>query len=90
MTSELSKLPNIGPKIAEELVKAGINCPKDLCELGSVEALLKINGTQFDESCLNKLYALEGAIRGIRWHGLDLETKKTIKNAYYTKIGRAE
>lgn len=90
MNSELSKLPNIGPKISAELEKAGINCPQALCQLGSVEALLKINGTQFDESCLNKLYALEGAIRGIRWHGLDLETKKTIKNAYFNKIGRAE
>ncbi len=90
MTSELSKLLNIGPKIAKELEQAGIKSPKELCEMGSVEALLKINGTQFDESCLNKLYALEGAIRGIRWHGLDIETKKTIKNAYYVRIGRAE
>ncbi len=90
MTSEMCKMPNIGTKIAQELKQAGIHKPEQLIEMGSLEALVQINGTVLDESCLNKLYALEGAIRGIRWHGLDPETKETLKNAYYTRIGRAE
>lgn len=86
--SELSKLPNIGPKIALELEEAGIHTIEALREVGSIEALIRINGTQFDEGCLNKLYALEGAIVGIRWHHLEAVRKQVIKKAYLERIGK--
>ena len=64
---ELSKLPNIGKSVEEQLNLVGINTVEDLKIIGSKEAWLKIR--EIDKSaCINRLYALEGAIEGIRWH----------------------
>jgi len=47
--------------------------------LGSKQALIKISALENSGACLNMLYALEGAIQGIRWHGLSKETKQELK-----------
>ena len=74
----LSDLPNIGKTLQEKLIKVGINNPEDLINTGSENALLKIRA--IDESaCFNMLCALEGAIRGIRWHELAKERKEELK-----------
>ncbi|WP_340818362.1 TfoX/Sxy family protein [Methanolobus sp. WCC4] len=78
---ELAKLPNIGKKVEEQLLQAGVNTPAELIELGSrktFERLMTID----ESSCINKLYALEGAIQGIRWHHLHEEEKKALKEYY--------
>ena len=62
----LTDLPNIGPKLAENLEKAGIETPDQLRELGAEEAFLRIR-TQVDETaCLHQLEALAGAVEGVR------------------------
>ena len=78
---KLSELPNIGKELEKLLESAGIHTPKDLKKLGSIESLRKINDKN-DSSCLNKLYALEGAIRGIRWHKLSVEDKRKLKEKF--------
>ncbi len=76
--NNLSDLPNIGKTLQEKLIKVGINNPEDLINTGSENALLKIRA--IDESaCFNMLCALEGAIRGIRWHELAKERKEELK-----------
>jgi len=85
---DVGELPNIGKRIAEELKAAGIATEEDLAAEGAVGALLRLNGLSFDEGCLNKLYALEGAIRGVRWHFLDKERKEALKLEYRGKCGR--
>ncbi|SFM27787.1 TfoX/Sxy family protein [Methanolobus profundi] len=78
---DLTKMPNIGKKVEEQLLEAGVETPADLIELGSrktFERLLIID----ESSCINKLYALEGAIQGIRWHHLPEEEKKALKEYY--------
>ena len=84
----LKDLPNIGKLIEKELNDVGISSYEDLKKIGSVEALIKISKSIFDEGCLNKLYALEGAIQNIRWHSLDADRKLEIKKEYYSKIGK--
>lgn len=42
MTNRLTDLPNIGPKLAEHLVKAGISSPEELREAGAEAAFLRI------------------------------------------------
>lgn len=86
---DLTKLPNIGLKLASELERVGISSFEALEKLGSVEALLRINGLNYEDGCLNKLYALEGAIVGIRWHHLEVARKHSIKSEYFLRIGRA-
>ena len=64
----LSDMPNIGSELEKLLIEIGIRTPEDLEKTGSVETcrLLNLNGP----TCYSKLYALEGAILGIRWHQL--------------------
>jgi DNA transformation protein len=73
----LSDLPNIGPTLEALLNEHGIHTADDLRSLGAVEACrrLQLSG----ESCYNKLYALEGAIRGIRWHDLPKHDRAALK-----------
>lgn len=79
--SELSKLPNIGKKVEEQLNIAGIVNVDQLNKLGSKESWLRIK--EIDEgACTNLLYALEGAIQGIRWHNLSDDIIKDLKDFY--------
>lgn len=76
--NNLSDMPNIGKTLQEKLIKVGISTPEELIETGSENALLLIKA--IDESaCFNMLCALEGAIQGIRWHGLAKERKEELK-----------
>jgi DNA transformation protein len=78
---ELSKLPNIGKVLEEQLNDVGIGTADELIDIGSKEAWLKIR--EVDESaCINRLMALEGAIQNIRWHDLSDEDKKNLKGFY--------
>ena len=65
----LGRLPNIGKVLASELSDAGIETMAELTEVGSVRATFRFaaNGSSV---CSNRVYALEGAICGIRWHAI--------------------
>ncbi len=79
---ELQSLPNIGRKLERQLHEAGIGTVEELKQVGSREAWLRI--LAFDPSaCLMRLSALEGAIRGVRWHSLDPEVKAELKAFYH-------
>ena len=78
MTDELTSLPNIGQVLAQKLYQAGIASYDDLADLGSVEAYLRI----WDHEAVigyNMLYALEGAIQGVRWHHLSREDRQRLE-----------
>ena len=79
--SELAKLINIGDVLANKLLEAGIDSIDFLHALGSKEAFLLIRSI-YDGACINHLYALEGAIQGIRWHNLSPETKQDLKEFF--------
>ncbi len=79
--SELHKLPNIGKTLADKLKRAEINSGEDLINIGSEQAFIRIE-TIDESACINMLYALEGAVQGIRWHGLSQERKKELKDFY--------
>jgi len=78
---ELSKLPNIGKVLEEQLNEVGINTIDDLINNGSKESWLKIKKID-DSACINRLMALEGAIQNIRWHNLSENDKKNLKDFY--------
>ena len=78
---ELSKLPNIGKVVEEQLNEVGINTVDELIDIGSKEAWLKIKEVD-DSACINRLIALEGAIQNIRWHDLSEDDKNNLKNFY--------
>lgn len=78
---ELSKLPNIGKVLEEQLNDVGIDTVDDLIDIGSKEAWLKIKQVD-DSACINRLMALEGAIQNVRWHDLSENDKKNLKDFY--------
>ena len=57
---ELSKLPNIGKTVEEQLIEADIHTPEELRTVGAKTAWLRI--LEKDESaCINRLMALFAA-----------------------------
>ncbi|MPM69596.1 hypothetical protein SDC9_116544 [bioreactor metagenome] len=79
---ELTKLPNIAEKLEGQLVEVGITTFDELKRVGSREAWLRILARD-PSACIMRLSALEGAIQGVRWHHLDEETKKSLKEFYH-------
>ena len=78
---ELSKLPNIGKVVEEQLNKVGITTPEMLRKLGAEKAWLQIQ--KIDErACIHRLLALEGAILGIKKTLLSDERKAELKKFY--------
>ena len=75
---DLTLLPNIGAVLAEKLNEAGVHSHEDLVQLGSVETLLKIKEDN-PTTCYNMLYALEGAIQGVRWHAIPEAERALLK-----------
>lgn len=80
---DFTALLNIGEEVNSQLHHAGIHDIKTLKKLGSKEAWLKI---QKDDptACIHRLYALEGAIRGVKKKDLSADTKTALKEFYNT------
>lgn len=78
---ELSKLPNIGKTVEDQLLQVGISSADELAKVGSKAAWLKIQ--EIDESaCIHRLLALEGAIQGVKKTMLSDEVKADLKEFY--------
>ena len=79
--SNLSTLPNIGYTLSERLIEVGICSSEELISIGSENAFIRLL-TVDETSCINELFALEGAILGIRWYSLDKSKKEELKMFY--------
>jgi DNA transformation protein len=84
LDNDLTDLPNIGRTLADKLKMIGISTPRDLINTGSENAMIKIK-TIDKEACINMLFALEGAIQGIRWHNLE-KSKKLELTEFYNRL----
>lgn len=84
---ELSGLPNIGAALEAQLAQAGITDADGLRAEGSRGAWLRIRARD-PSACYMRLCALEGALRGVRWHRLDEGTKRALKNFYLAHKGK--
>ena len=76
---KLTDLPNIGPTLAKKLIAVSIKTPADLRRVGSTKAFAKIKSMD-SSACYNMLYALEGAVQGIRWHNLAKKERNNLKD----------
>ena len=78
---ELSKLPNIGKTVEEQLIQVEISSADELKKVGAKEAWHRIQ--KIDESaCIHRLLALEGAILGVKKTMLSDEVKADLKEFY--------
>jgi DNA transformation protein len=80
----LTQLPNIGKVVAEKLIQAGITSPKELLEIGSEQAFIRIQ-TIDETACFSMLQGLEGAVQGIRWHNLPAERKAGLREFFHLR-----
>lgn len=81
-SNELSGLVNIGDVLEEQLITVGIKTYDDLKRVGAKQAWLKIQ--EIDKSaCINRLYALEGAILGVNKNLMSIEKKVELREFYY-------
>jgi len=85
--SDLTKQPNIAAKLEAQLMDVDITTFDELKRVGSREAWLRILAHD-PSACINRLCGLEGAIRGVRWHYLDDETKASLKEFYRQHKGK--
>lgn len=76
-SSTLTGRINIGEDTETKLIQAGIDSFEMLEKMGSQQAFLRLHAID-PGACLNLLYALEGAIEGIRWHDLSREKKQEL------------
>ena len=75
----LTDLPNIGPKLADNLRRVGVSTPEQLREIGTREAFLRIR-TQVDPTaCFHQLTALAGAELGVPKKEIPAEEKKALR-----------
>jgi len=86
--AKLSDMPNIGKELERQLKGVGVETPEQLLELGSKEAFLRLRSID-SSACINRLYALEGAIRNVRWHYLSQDVKDELK-AFYSSLNSVQ
>jgi DNA transformation protein and related proteins len=85
----LSDLPNLGKVVAAQLERAGIRTPADLKRAGAVGAAVKLEATGVSV-CASKLSALEGAIRGVRWHTIPSRERKALQLRLEERLARVK
>ena len=85
---DLTSLPNIGDVLAALLGAAGIQSPGELKRAGSVGAALRIAAVG-ERPCASKLFALEGAIRGVRWHSIPKNERAVLWAKFKRALGDA-
>lgn len=79
--TQLVDMKNIGTALAQRMESAGITSPDFLVDIGTKQAFLKVLEV-YPEACINHLYAIAGAIEGVRWHNLSNDIKADLKDFY--------
>lgn len=74
----LESLPNIGAVLAGRLRAAGIESAEALLAIGDAAAFARIRAGLPDDACTHSRLALAGAVRGVRWHGLDAALRRRL------------
>ncbi len=79
--SDLTELPNIGKELAKRLELAGFENAEALKAAGTEKVFINLK-TVFPGVCHNQLYAIEGAVQGIRWHYLTEQRKQELREFF--------
>ena len=83
----LAALPNLGPVSAGWLVAAGVTAPEQLRARGAVAVFHQVAMHRAGDVSLTLLYALEGAVRGVRWDRLPHDVRAALRAAADTPAG---
>lgn len=75
----LTELPNVGPKLAENLRRVGLETPEDFRAVGALEAFLRIRAQVDPTACFHQLTALAGAELGVPKKAVPAEKKAELR-----------
>ena len=81
----LTGLPNVGPKLAENLRRVGLETPEDFRAVGAWEAFLRIRAQVDPTACFHQLTALAGAELGVPKKAVP-EEKKAELRAFFDSL----
>lgn len=79
----LTDLPNVGPKLAENLRRVGLETPEDFRAAGAREAFLRIRARVDPAACFHQLTALAGAELGIPKKAIPAEEKAELRAFFH-------
>lgn len=85
--TQLSDLPNLGPRSEAILRAAGIRTVEELRAVGAVAAYARAKASGAPVS-LNLLWALEGALSGLPWQQVAKEHRTSLLLALDTHLRR--
>ena len=75
----LRELPNVGPKLAENFRRAGLESPENFRSAGAREAFLRIRAQVDPAACCHQLTVLAGAELGIPKKAIPAEKKAELR-----------
>lgn len=78
--ADIGTLPNLGPKSAAALRRAGIGTVAELERVGPVEAFVRTRHV-WEGASPNLLWALAAGLRGVAWNRLDPAEKAQLRAA---------
>jgi hypothetical protein len=78
---DLERMTNLGPVSAARLRTVGIGTPEDLRRLGAIEAYVRLKRAFPVETTQGSLYALHGALTGVRWYELPEHVRGALRDA---------
>nr|WP_325186394.1 TfoX/Sxy family DNA transformation protein [uncultured Oscillibacter sp.] len=82
---DLQELPNIGPKLADNLRRVGLQDAEALRSAGAEEAFLRIRAQVDPAACFHQLTALAGAEAGVPKKALS-QAKKQALRAFFDSL----
>ena len=75
----LTDMPNVGPKLAENLRRVGLETPEDFRAAGAREAFLRVRAQVDPTACFHQLTALAGAELGVPKKMIPAEEKAELR-----------
>jgi TfoX-like protein len=78
---ELEGMRNLGPVSAARLRAVGIASSEDLKRVGAIEAYIRLKRIFPAVTRETALYALHGAVTGVRWYTLSDEIRAALRDA---------
>lgn len=77
----LEAMRNLGPVISARLRAVGIGTPAELRKVGAIEAYVRLKRAFPAQTTHAQLYALHGAVTGVRWYALPEEARAALRDS---------
>ncbi len=74
----IADMKNLGPESAERIVAVGIADADGLRAVGAAAAYRRVKSRFPDDTSLNLLWAMQGALMEIHWHEVPIEIKRQL------------